>query len=141
MGTYTDGTPINLVEKFWLVDPLTSVSTSADPATVTFTVVNPDGTQQVFVSGDPEVSNPFVGTWVCSLPPQTPGVYIWRAEGTAPVQAASGDHSFNVVDSASQLVPDEFAPGPCQPWITGEDVARCGPAIPDIGSVAIWRSS
>ena len=129
MGTYTDGTPINLVERFWLVDPLTGASTPADPTTVTFTIVSPNGTESSHVSGGPGVSNPFVGVWVCALPPQTPGVYVWRAKGVGAVQATSGDHSFTVVDSALVPVADDLAPGPCQPWITGEDVARCGPDL------------
>lgn len=130
MGVYQLGVPINIVQEFFAVDPLTEVSTPADPTTVTFTVQAPDGTETVYVSGiDPEVSNPQVGVYVLTLdPPTPPGNWLWRAEGTGAVVAAD-EGTFDVLESGV-LTPtiDQPTLGPCSSWIAGDDVAACADA-------------
>lgn len=134
-GPYTDGTPINLVERFWDVNPVSGNATPADPTTVTFTITPPaPAVPFTVVSGDPRVTNPFVGMWICALAPQPPGDYVWNCEGVGAVVAKSGDHTFEVTDSADALVPDLLQLGPCQPWITGEDVAACMDQDTGVGS-------
>lgn len=128
MGAYPRGTAINLVEEFWTIDPVTEVATLADPTTVTFEVASPDGTVVQYVFGvDGNVTNPSVGVYVCALDPPPPGTYTYRVVGTGAVQAESGDKTFLVTDSSIDPVPETVPElGPCQPWITGDDVAACG---------------
>lgn len=127
MNSYQRGTAINLVERFWLIDPLTGESTPADPTTVTFTLQSPDGVEQVFTFGiAPNVSNPEVGVYVCALDPQLPtGTYRYLCEGTGAVQATSED-TFEVLASGV-LDPAPGALqgfGPCATWIDGDDVSE-----------------
>lgn len=135
MNSYVRGNAINLVEKFWAIDPLTQERTPADPTTVTFTVTAPDGlTSQVFVFGtDMNVTNPEVGAYVCALDPQLPtGIYPYRCVGEGAVQAARDD-SFEVLESAAIDAdrPDVAVYGPCTPWIDGSDVYAFDPTLVD----------
>lgn len=141
MNTYVRGTAINLVQRFWTIDPLTEQAVLADPTTVVFTVKSPDDVDQIFTFGiDVNVTNPAVGVYVCALDPQLPtGTYSYRCEGTGAVVAASED-MFDVVPSAV-LVPDPGTvaqPGPCSAWINGDDVANQGKEIAGVGSDT-WR--
>lgn len=129
---YQRGTAINLVQDFWTIDPLTLVSTPADPTTVVFQIVAPDNTEQTYTFGvDPNVTRPVVGTFVCALDPQIPpGTYRYRCTGTGAVEAASEDQ-FEVIESGV-LTPDPSGVatlGPCSSWINGDDVAACGPDL------------
>lgn len=130
MGSYGRGTPINLVERFYLIDPITEVATLTDPTTVKFTVHHPDDTATVFEFGvDSQVTNPSVGVYVCALSPQLPvGSYRYVCVGTGDVVAESWG-AFEVLEDgvlAPAPSPVPF-PGPCTPWIEGDDVAeQCG---------------
>lgn len=139
-SVYARGTPINLVQRFWLIDPLTEEAVLADPTTVTFTVKDPDDVKTAFVFGiDLNVTNPAVGIYVCALDPQLPiGVYGYDCVGTGAVESASSDW-FEVIQSTVQTneKPGVAVSGPCSPWINGEDVAACGPDL-GVGS-EVWR--
>lgn len=129
---YQRGTAINLVQDFWTIDPITLVSTPADPTTVVFKILSPDGVTTTYTFGpDANVTNPAVGTFVCALDPQLPvGTYRYRCDGTGAVVASSEDQ-FEVIESGV-LPPDPSTvatAGPCSSWINGDDVAACGPEL------------
>lgn len=128
MNTYQRGTAINLVNRFWTLDPLTGDSVPADPSTVVFTIKDQNQVIQAFTFGiDPEVTNPEVGVYVCALDPQLPtGTYHYVCVGTGDVVAESEDE-FEIVDSAVLPPEGPNSPvlGPCSPWISGQDVADC----------------
>lgn len=136
MNTYNRGTAINLVQRFWTIDPLTQASVLADPTAVTFTILSPNNVDQVFVFGvDLNVTHPAVGIFICALDPQLPvGSYRYRCDGTGVVEASSED-IFDVIESGV-LPPDPplvAVDGPCASWINGDDVANQGPPIDGIG--------
>lgn len=136
MNVYTRGTAINLVQRFWTIDPLTQEATLANPTTVVFTILSPNNVDQVFTFGvSGNVTNPSVGVYVCALDPQLPvGTYRYRCDGTGAVEAASED-MFDVIESGV-LPPDPpsvAVDGPCSSWIDGCDVAEQGPPIEGIG--------
>lgn len=54
----------------------------ADPATVTFVLVAPDGTSTSYVLTDPEVSAPSTGRYVAVFVPGQVGEWSWRIHGT-----------------------------------------------------------
>lgn len=128
MNVYQRGTAINLIEKFWTIDPLTQEKVLADPTTVVFTIKDPNGQDTVFTFGvDGNVLNPTVGVYVCMLDPQLPiGIYHYLCVGTGAVQAEAED-VLEIVESGV-LVPDPPkipVLGPTYPWISGQDVAAC----------------
>lgn len=154
MGTYLRGNNLTIVQRFYTVDPITRVSTPADPTAVVFSVTQPDGTTVAYVFGvDGNVTNPEVGLYLCELATPLPtGYYTWRATGTGAVVAAN-EGSFQILESGTILdgVPEVAEYGPCQQWINAEDVlALCAEtAITDanaylfdsaasIGSSAMW---
>lgn len=116
MGLYYLGNEVTVFYTF------TVDGVATDPTTVTFTVELPDQTTETFVNGvDPEVTNPSVGYYELAYTPLTAGVYQYKVVGAGAVVAASPTGSFTVLaDAISQA-----QPGPCEPWITGEDVAAC----------------
>lgn len=131
---YLRGNPVSLIERFW------GAAGPENPTTVTYTVLAPDGSEQVYVwPTDAEVSNPEVGTFELSLPPQIPpGEWRFRAEGAgALVQAREG--AFTVLESAVLDPIDSTVPttGPCSSWIDGDDVAEFDPSL-GVGSDT-WR--
>lgn len=135
MNVYQRGTAINVVQRFWTIDPLTEASTLADPTTVVFTILSPDNVSTTFTFGvDGNVTHASVGVFVCALDPQLPvGTYRYRCDGTGAVQASSEDF-FDVIESGV-LEPDPptvAVTGPCSSWINGEDVYASGPALPGI---------
>lgn len=117
------GVPINIVQDFWMIDPLTEAETPADPTAVKFTITAPNGDLQVFdYPGDSEVTNPQVGVFVCALdPPTQTGTFQWEAEGTGAVIAVFFG---SFVVGASEPVPGPTL-GPCVAWVSGEEVAAC----------------
>jgi len=128
-SVYQRGTPISVVERFWRIDPITRLSSLADPTTVTFTILAPDDTEQVFVwPGAAEITNPSVGVFVCALtPPLPPGEFRYLVAGTGAVVATRED-SFTILESGV-LPPDPSGvatPGPCSSWINGDDVDPTG---------------
>lgn len=133
-SVYLRGQPINVVKRFWNIDPLTQVGTPEDPDVVTWTVLDSnDEIQGIYVFGlDVEVTNPVVGTYVLTLPPQTP-VGSWKARcassGSGLIDAE--EFAFDVIESGV-LPPDPprvAVDGPCSSWINGDDVAACGPDL------------
>ena len=114
MGLYQLGNQVTIFETF------TVEGVPTDPTTVTFTVELPDQTVETFVDGtDPEVTNPSV---VYELPytPATAGVYQYNVVGAGAVVATSPTGSFTVLADAISS-----EPGPCEPWISADDVAEC----------------
>lgn len=131
---------MNLIGRFWLIDPITEVATLADPGTVTFTVRNPDNVETSYVYGvDGNVTKVAVGVYICALDPQLPvGDYVWSRTGTAPVET-EGESTFTVIESGvlAPSPPDIAVYGPCQSWISGGEVADFDTTL-GIGSDT-WR--
>jgi hypothetical protein len=134
MGVYERGNGVNVVQRFWTIDPATGVPTLADPTTVDFTVLDPTGTETVYTLGtDSQVTRLDVGVYLLTLATPLPqGVFTWSCVGGGAV-VASGEGQFTILPSGV-LAPEETAGptmGPCSPWISGEDVLRnSGGAIP-----------
>lgn len=129
-GPYKRGQPVNLVERFYVIDPLTHAKTLADPTTVTFTLDQPDNTTLTYVFGiDANVTKPMVGVYVCALGVlDPPGIFTYECVGTGAVQATSGVKTFQVLDDTVLPPPDESEftmYGPCTSWIDGSDVLAC----------------
>lgn len=129
MNSYLRGKPVNLIARFNSLDPVTQAPTPANPTTVTFTIIDPDGvTIGPYVFGfNPNVLNPTVGTFICQLPPQVPvGIYHYQVVGTGLVEDTAED-DFEVLESAvdAPAQPEVAIDAPCQPWIDGCDVAAC----------------
>jgi hypothetical protein len=120
---FPPNTEINLVERFWTIDPITEQPTLGDPTTVTFRVEDEDGVVTAYVFGvDLNVSNPSIGVFVCTLDPPDPGEYIYNVQGEGAIKAQSEDKTFTVGSTATNPTADGLAFGPCQTWITGADV-------------------
>jgi hypothetical protein len=129
VNIYQRNTPINLVQRFWNIDPLTQVATLADPTTVVYSIRNQNWDDPVsYVYGvDLNVTKISVGVYICTLTPPLPiGIYHYICIGTGEVEAQSED-DFEITDSAVQDPEPPNAPvqGPAYPWITGQDVAAC----------------
>jgi hypothetical protein len=96
-----------------------------DPATVTLLIELPSGTEVEYEFGvDVELTNPSTGYYLVEayLPP-SPGTYNYRWQTTDPHVVAEG--AFTVATSALGAVTPTT--GPCEPWVTAEDVADyCG---------------
>lgn len=142
MNTYTRGTPVNLVERFYAVDPLTEDGTLADPTDVVFTILSPDNDETTYTYGvDPEVSKLAVGVYLCELGAELPtGTYSYRCDGTGAL-VASSEGAFDVIPSGV-LTPDAptvAQPGPCSAWIEGADVLKNGPPIGGITDDNAWQ--
>lgn len=122
---YLRGNPVSAVERFWTVDPLdASAIAPADPTTVTFTLLAPDGSEQRFDwPGAAEIDHPEVGVFVLTVPPPAPGEWRGRAEGAGALVQAR-EFSFTVVDSSVDPLATQETPenGPCGSWIYGADV-------------------
>lgn len=136
MGPYKRGQPVNLVERFFVIDPITQVMTPADPTTVTFTLLNPDDVSTDYVYGvDTNVTKVSTGVYVCALPAlEPPGIYTYECVGAGAVVATSGAKTFEVLDS--DVLPVDPAtvatPGPCSSWIDGVDVAATCSNVVDV---------
>lgn len=142
MNSYTRGTPVNLVERFWVIDPITQEGTLADPTGVVFTILSPDNTDQVYTYGvDGNVIRHDVGIYICELGPELPtGTYSYRCDGTGAVVATS-EGMFDVIPSGV-LPPDAptvAQPGPCSAWIEGADVLANGGPIEGIDDDTAWK--
>lgn len=113
------------MNRFYSIDPVTEESALADPTSVVFTVNQPDGTSVAYVFGvDVNVTNPSVGLFLCELAaPLPPGIHSWRCEGGGAIVAAN-EGTFEILESGTIIEgPQSVAePGPCQPWISAEDV-------------------
>lgn len=126
MGVYLRGNAINIVQRFFTVDPLTEATTLADPTTVTFDVRDPDGVVTSYVYGvNGNVTKSATGIYLCALaPPLPPGDYGWAAIGTGAVEA-TGEGVFTVLPSG--VLPPVFPTvadyGPCSGWVDGAYVA------------------
>lgn len=140
MGVYQENSGINIVERFWEIDPITEASTPADPTDVYIHIIAPDDTDTVYhYPGDPEITRSAVGLYI--LGPLTfavTGTYRWWGQGTGVLEAVSPVETFTILPDGS-LQPPDAVPlyGPCQSWISGDDVAACGPDL-GLGSNT-WR--
>ena len=116
MGLYTLGTEVTMFHTFTLDDVPTN------PTTVVVTVELPDETTETFVFGvDPEVTNPSAGYFELAYQPPMVGTYNYQAAGGGAVAAVSATGSFTVLADA---ISSELS-GPCEAWISGDDVAEC----------------
>jgi hypothetical protein len=142
VNTYTRGTPVNLVERFVAVDPITEEGTLADPTTVVFTILSPDNVEQTFQYGvDSNVIKHDVGIYVCSLGAELPtGTYAYRCDGGGALVATS-EGAFDVIPSGvlDPDAPTVAQPGPCSSWIEGSDVLANGPPIQGIDADSAWK--
>lgn len=94
------------------------------PATVILQVERPNGTIDEYEFGvDLELTNPSTGYFELEYLPPSPGTYNYRWASTDP--DAAGEGGFTVGTSAlGSIVPTL---GPCEQWVTAEDVADyCG---------------
>ena len=121
------GNALTLTEKFFLLDPVTKVPQPEDPTTVTFTVVNPDGSESEFVYGrDENVTREGTGIYFCALDtPLPPGDYLYGVVGTGAVKAAA-EGTFTILPGGTQapVFPTTAQQGPCNGWIDGSYVAE-----------------
>lgn len=126
MATVTEGNPVTL-------DALFGGNAPANPAYVEFDVELPDETVVTYVFGtDAAVTNPGVGSFECAIGvPAQVGEIRWRAIGAG----SSSDEPEETIYGTVYVIPSAVDPtpprppgptlGPCQTWITGEDVAGC----------------
>lgn len=126
MGAYLRGNAITLTQRFFLLDPVTKGSTPADPTTVTFSVINPDGRENQYVYGrDENVTRVSTGVYLCALDtPLPPGDYLYGCVGTGAVQAAD-EGTFTILPGGTQppVFPTSAQYGPCNSWVDGAFVA------------------
>jgi len=107
MNNYWLGDQITIFETFTVFDEEADPQdVPTDPDTVTFTIVRPDGTEDVYTDTDPQVTNPETGLWQLAYDPPTIGHYDYRVVGTGAAQAAIEDefHVYSRVTS-SELYP------------------------------------
>jgi hypothetical protein len=127
MGAYLRGNAITISQKFSLLDPVTREMVLADPTTVTFTVIDPDGTETQYVYGvDANVTRFDVGIYLCALEtPLPPGDYLYGCVGTGHVQAAD-EGTFTILPGGTQppLFPRSAQYGPCNSWVDGAFVTE-----------------
>ena len=112
----------------------TDDGTPADPTTVTFTIELPDGSSETFVYGvDPEATHPTApdsnppdntGYYELAYDPAAPGTYQYKIAGEGDLIAASPTGTF-VVTGDAVTSSWAVAGGPCEPWVSGFDVAEC----------------
>jgi hypothetical protein len=137
-SVYLRGQPINVIKRFFDIDPLTNTGPPENPDVVTFTTLDPDGVAAEYVFGiSPIVSNPQVGVFLLALPPESPvGGWKWRCAGTGSGVVDAEEGAFDVIESGV-LNPDQPSvpvTGPCSAWINGDDVAAQGIQLDGIGS-------
>lgn len=117
MSFYPLGTQVTIFYTFTVDDVPT------DPTTVTFTIELPNETTEDFFFGvDPEVTNPSTGYYELAFTPPDAGTYNYNVVGTGTVIATSPTGAFTVLADAIAV---ERTEGPCEPWITADDVAVC----------------
>jgi hypothetical protein len=118
MADYELGQQVTIFRTF------TDEGVETDPATVTIEVERPNGSIDEFVFGiDAQVTNPSVGYYELAYLPASPGTYNYRWTSTDPNTAGEG--GFTVAVSALGEIVAEI--GPCELWVTPEDVAdECG---------------
>jgi hypothetical protein len=126
MGVYQRGSGMTIVQTFRKIDPVTRVVTDADPTTVTFTVIDPDGVETQYVFGaDANVTKYATGIYLCALEaPLPPGDYLYGCVGTGHVQAAD-EGTFTILPGGTQppVFPTTAQYGPCNSWVDGGYVA------------------
>lgn len=125
---YPLGTEITLFYRF------TDDGDPADPTTVTFTIELPDGSSVDYVFGtDPEVTNPNdpesspaspTGYYELAYLPPIAGTYQYKVTGTGQVAATSDTGTFIVAGDSIESSWSVIG-GPCEPWVSGFDVAEC----------------
>lgn len=92
-----------------------------DPTTLTLEIERPDGTIDTFNLATLE--NPSVGFYYIDYLIPAPGKYDYRWTSTVP--ATVGEGSFTAAVSALEAVLPTT--GPCEPWVSADDVAEyCG---------------
>lgn len=122
-----------------IASPLFGGASPYDPDSVDFEVQLPDNTVQTFTFGsDAAVTNPATGLFELAFgAPSEVGEYRWRVIGLSTGNEETFYGTFFVVPSAVDP-PGSTPPGPmlgpCQTWITGEDVAACPNVNQDYGS-------
>lgn len=106
MNNYWLGDLITIYETFTVYDENADPpDVPTNPDAVTFTVVRPDGIEDVYVDTDPEVANPSTGLFQLEYDPPAVGHYDYRVEGTGAAQAAiEGEfHVYSRVESSPAM--------------------------------------
>ena len=98
MNHYLTGNQVVMVNTCQVRDPVSGDLTPTNPTTVTFIRVQADGTTTEYTNGDPEVANPEVGTFTCSVLCDVVGKERWRCETLGACESASEDE-FDVLRS------------------------------------------
>lgn len=129
-SAYNQGTDVQVSAVF------TDDGAPTDPTTISFNVWYPDGTLVTYVFGeDINVVRDDVGAYFCDLGiPPMPGQYRYNAVGAGVVEATLPGTFVvmqSVVDPSAPPPPGPVI-GPCQTWITGEDVATGCKAAADL---------
>lgn len=130
MAAYQQGQPITIFDSF------TVDGVAADPTTVVYTILGPDGVTTAYTyPGDAEITNTAVGSYELALtPPTLPGVYQYDVDATGAV-VASRAASFTVLANVSTMTDLDWAVvGPCTPWADSQDIwACCGSPMTTMG--------
>jgi hypothetical protein len=121
VADYLQGVPIRINDTFYLS------GTATDPTQVVYSILGPDGTLTAYTwPGAPEITHVGTGQFQLNLsPPALPGPYQYDVDATGTV-VASRAGSFTVLANVA-TGPDVPWPvvGPCQPWVSSQDVWRC----------------
>lgn len=118
---YQQGVPIRINDTFRVS------GTATDPTQIVYSILAPDGDLTTYTfPGAPEITH--VGTGVFQLnlsPPTLPGPYQYDVDATGAV-VASRAGAFTVLPNAATGSDVSWAVvGPCQPWVSSQDVWNC----------------
>ena len=120
MAAYQQGQAIEISDTF------TVDGVPTDPTTITWTILNPDGTTTLYTEVSLEVTHVAVGDWLLNLPPPAdPGDYVYDVDATGAV-TASRQGGFTVLPNVA--VPQDLdwaVVGPCSPWASAQAVWEC----------------
>jgi len=73
-------------------DVVDDMGNPVDPDFISFLITEPGGRKTKYVTGDPELANPAVGTWEVNFVCERPGRHVVRVETSGNVQM--GDEYF-----------------------------------------------
>lgn len=131
MASYQQGQPIEINDAF------SADGVAANPTLLVYSILGPDGNVTIYTwPGDPEITNPSVGSFELSLdPPAFPGDYQYDVVATGAVTAARSA-SFTVLPNrATQTALQWAVQGPCTSWCDSQDVWDCcGQPVTTVGS-------
>lgn len=120
MADYQSGTPILITDTFYVAGVAT------DPTLITYTIYAPDGTSTVYIwPGAAEITHAGVGQFELAIgAPAVVGAYHYDVDATGAV-VASRQGSFNVLPDAQRVDVAWAVTGPCNAWVSSQDVWNC----------------